>query len=199
MYILTKSKQLIKSAVVGGSVFALVAVPTAALAHGNAGNDDNGRQSSRQASSQHDKNRNNDRSNSWWQDKQHRHKTCEERQAALNQKATTYHDRYTKQLTGLNIVYSGLQTYAESGDVTVENYEALKAETNVSQANATTAVNAITAPQLNCEADSNSQSQSDSDNGNANSSLNASIKAAKDALSAYRHDVMQLFNAAINA
>lgn len=200
MHILTKSKQFIRSAVVGGSVFALVAVPSAALAHGNSGND-NGRQwqSGRQASSQQDRNRHDDRSNNWWHDKQNRHKTCEQRQDALNQKAASYKDRYTKQLNGLNIIYSGTQTYISSGGVTVENYDALKAEADASQAKATDAVNAIEAPQLNCDDDSNSDARLNSDDNNKNNSFNGTVKAAKDALADYRHDVMKLFNAAIDA
>lgn len=199
MRILTKSKQFIKSAAIGGTMLALVAAPTTALAHGGF-NNDNGRdrQSGRQASSQQDKNRGFDW-NKWWRDKQDRHKTCEERQAALDQKAATYRDRYTKQLNGLNIIYSGTQTYIDSGGVTVENYAALKAEADAGQANATSAVNAINAPQLNCEEDSNSQAQLDNDNNSSNGNLSNSVKAAKNALNDYRHDVMRLFNAAIDA
>jgi hypothetical protein len=198
MHILTKSKQRIKSIALGGSALVLLAVPSTALAHGGSNNGDNGRHqsSNRQVSSAHDKKHHD---NNWWRDKQNRHKTCDERQTALNQKATAAHDRYTKQLNGLNIVYSGIQTYVSSGEVTVENYEAMKAETDASQAAAAAAVGAIAAPQLNCEDDSNSDNQLNSDDDNKNNSFNGSVKAAKDALSEYRHDVMKLFDAAINS
>lgn len=199
MRILTKSKRFIKSAVVGGSMFALVAAPTTALAHGGY-NNNNGRDrsSGRQVSSQQDRNKGSDWNN-WWREKQNRHKTCEERQTALNDKTTSYKERYTKQLNGLNIIYSGTQTYIDSGGVVVENYAVLKAEADASQATATNAVNAISAPQLNCEEDSNSQARFDSDHNTSNGSLNNSVKTAKNALNDYRQDVMRLFNAAIDA
>ncbi len=202
MRVLTKSKRFIKSAVVGGSMFALVAAPTTALAHSSS-NSDNGRsQSGRQTNNQQDRGQDKSKGpdgNKWWRDKQDRHKTCDERQAAFNQKAATYKERYTKQLNGLNIVYSGTQTYIDSGGVTVENYPTLKAEADASQANATNAVNAINAPQLDCEEDSNNQARLDSDNNNSNGNFSNSIKTAKDALHDYRQDVMKLFNAAIEA
>lgn len=183
-------------------MFALVAAPTTALAHSSSNNDNGRSQSGRQANNQQDRGQDMSKGfdgNKWWRDKQDRHKTCDELQTTLNQKAAIYKERYTKQLNGLNIVYSGTQTYIDSGGVTVEDYATLKAEADASQANATNAVNAINAPQLDCEEDSNNQARLDSDNNNSNGNFSNSIKTAKDALHGYRQDVMKLFNAAIEA
>lgn len=214
MQVLTKSKQFIKGAAVTGSVAALLVAPGVAFAHGGGDNGDRGDRRDNNRSSQQSRSqgsqtaqRNQDKqksdSRSWWEwkherDRQDRHKTCDERQAALNNRATEYKEKYTKRLNGLNIVYGGVQTYVEGG-VTVENYDALNAEAAASQATATNAVGAIAAPQLNCDADDDDQAQMDNNSNGADATLNQQIKDAKNALGEYRHDVLVLFDAAINS
>lgn len=195
MHILTKSKHLVKIAAVTGSVVGVLAVPTAAFAHG----DTNGGQTQSQGQNQSQQNNNNrgpgGHSFAWWW--QQRHQSCSQRQQQLNQAAASAKDKDTKQLNGLNIVYNGVQDYSTS--VTIANYASLKTTTDADQTTATNAVNGITAPQLNCNSDANSQSQLDKDNSNTTNTTNNSIKAASDAINTYKHDVMNLFNAAINS
>jgi hypothetical protein len=211
MQVLTKSKQFIKGATVAGSVAALLIAPGAAFAHGGGdnGNKESRRdnrsskqQSNRSHVTQRQQDKQSQKSKSWWQskqnrDRQDRHKTCEERQAGLNQKADAARKKYTERLNGLNVIYTGTQAFVENGGATVENYEALKTQAGTSQANATAAVNAIAAPQLNCDG-TEDQSQADASNGSANTTLNQNIQAAKDAVKVYGRDVMTLFRTAIN-
>jgi hypothetical protein len=201
MHILTKSRQFIKTTAISASAAALLVAPGVAMAHGGSGGDDGSSHQSASHSQTHSQPQNkqsNKNANAARQARffKARHQTCEERQTALNNRAAAFQTKYTKQLNGLNIVYSGTQTYAAT--VTIQDYDALKASADASQAGATNAVNAITAPQLNCDG-TEDQGQADNDNNSANSTLNQQIKAAKDAVSAYQHDVFKLFNAAINS
>lgn len=190
MNILTKPKQIIKSTVVASSALALLVVPTTAFAHGSSGG--NGRDDNRQSSGQ-SKHGNRNQDDNWRKHRADHQKTCDERQQALNQKATQAHDRSQKQLNGLNIVLSGVQTYVTSEEIVVENYDSLNAKATADQASATAAVEAITAPQLNCG------DESDNSSNNSSAELSNKIKTAKQSLSAYKHDVKILFEAAIES
>lgn len=192
MHILNKSKRIVTSTAVGVSAFAAVAAPGAAFAHGwSANGDDNSHSGARQASSvqNHDSNIH--------QAGNQQLLPCDQQQAALNQKAADAQARYQKQLTGLNIMLSGVQTYVSSGDVTVVNYDDMNTKATADQTNATNAVNAIKAPTLNCVEGTNSVKSSDVSN--LNNSFNDSIKAARQAIYTYRQDVNTLFEAVINS
>lgn len=201
MQIFTKSKHIIKRTVLGGTALALILTPTAALAHSS--HDNGNRNQARGAAAkqaQHNKNKN-DR-NDWWNRNKNRQKlTCTERQDALNQRAADAKTKYTKKLNGLNIVYTGVQTYVSSGDVTVENYDALNAQVAADQTTATNAVNAIAAPQLNCDDQNSAAAMSDDDKTwhNRDNSTNDSINAARQAINVYRTDLNKLFEAVINS
>ncbi|HVV25743.1 MAG TPA: hypothetical protein VHC21_01800 [Candidatus Saccharimonadales bacterium] len=204
MHILTKSKNLVRGAAITGSVIGVLAVPAAAFAHGGY-NDGRVATAASQTQSQSQSQQSQSQTNQtyqghswawWWQQ---RHQTCDQRQQQLNQAAANAKSKDTKQLNGLNIVYTGTQDYITTGSITVANYDSLKATADADQTKATNAVNGITAPQLNCDSDANSQNQLDKDNSGATTTTNNSIKAASDALNTYKHDVLNLFNAAINS
>jgi|GEM_PF-6147932 len=201
MHILTKSKNFVRGAAITGSVVGVgvLAVPAAAFAHGGYNDGQRAVSTASQTQSQSQSQQNDKaykgHSWAWWW--QHRHQTCQQRQQQLNTTASNAKSKDTKQLNGLNIVYNGIQDYSTS--VTIANYADLKATTDADQAKATAAISGITAPQLNCDNDANSQAQTDKDNGSATRALNKSIKAASDALNTYKHDVWNLFNAAINS
>ena len=201
MQLLDKSKRIIKSTAVTSTVAALTLAPTAAFAHG--GNQDNGSRSSgnRTASSQQDKQKDNNRNNNWWNRNKDRQKlTCSERQDALNKRAADAKAKYTQRLKGMSFMYSGIQTYV-SGGITVPNYDAMNAQVAADQTNATNAVNAIAAPQLNCD-DQNSAAAMSDDNKTFHDhdiSTNDSINAAQQAVNTYRKSLNTLFEAAINS
>lgn len=205
MKILNRSKKVIKSAVIGGSAAAVLVVSPLAFAHGSNGDrsGDNRGSYSRHASAtsqqQKQKHGNDDRQrnhNAWWKKHQDRQKTCAEQQASVNQRATSKADKSKKKLNGLNIVYSGTQTYVSSGDVTVEDYGSLNANATASQTEATNAVGAVTAPQLNCDDTSDTTMEA---NKAALADYYNKERAADKAIATYRHDVMALFNAAIES
>ncbi len=204
MNVFTKSKRIMKSAAVTGTTLALVITPTVALAHGGGHDDSNKDSSHRTAAAQQaqQKQKHNSRQGDWSNRNKNRQKlTCDQRQEALNQKAADAKTKSLKRLTGLNIVLNGIQTYVSSGDVTVENYDAMNAQVTADQAAATNAVNAIAATQLNC-ADQNAAAANSDDDKTFHShenSTNDSINAAKDALKTYRKDLNTLFEAVINS
>ncbi len=210
MTVLTKSKQSLKKVIAGASAVALLAAPASALAHGGGGrggddgqsNQNNRPSVAQQRSDTHngwgqtdhgrdgDKNKN-DNDARFRKQQADKQKTCDEQQAAINQRAANTTARFTKKLNGLNIVYGGIQTYVASGDVNVPNYDALNNAAATSQANATAAVGAIQAPTVNCD-DSSSY-------GAANATLDQTTQNAFQALTGYRQDVMQLFNAVLES
>jgi len=201
MNVFTKWKRIMKSAAVTGTTLALVLTPTAALAHGG-GQDDSNSDSSRRTAVAQQKNKNDNRWSDWSNRNKHRQQlTCDERQAALNQKAADAKTKYEKRLTGLNIIYSGVQTYVSSGGIVVENYDAMNATVTADQTAATNAVNAIAAPDLNCD-DQNAAAATSDDNKtfhDRDNSTNDSINAAREAVNTYRKDLNKLFEAVINS
>ncbi|MFO0781765.1 MAG: hypothetical protein U0524_02630 [Candidatus Saccharimonadales bacterium] len=205
MKILNRSKKVIKSAVIGGSAAAVLVASPLAFAHGSNGDrsgDNKGSYSrhasatSQQQKQKHDGDRQRNDNNWWWKQRHDRQKTCAEQQAAVSQRAASKADKSQKKLNGLNIVYSGTQTYATSGDVTVENYDTLNAKATASQTAATNAVGAITAPQLNCDDTSDATMQANKD---ALNDYYTKERTADKAIGMYRHDVMVLFNAAVES
>lgn len=201
MHILNKSKRIITSTAVGVSAFAVVAAPGAAFAHGWSSGSDNNRGNAKQASSNNMQDKHGQSSPS---NKQNNSNLlpCDQQQQILNQRTANAQARYQKQLTGLNIMLSGIQTYVSSGDVSVDNYDSLNAKATASQAVATDAVNSIKAPVLNCvnNADQTSSNMVKLDEvANGNTGLQSSIKAARQALYGYRQDVNKLFEAVINS
>jgi len=215
MQAIDKSKRTIKQAALSGTALALILTPTAALAHSSHDNGDRGNDNRRSASSQQkqrgdnrsdrndrDRGDRNNRFSTWWQQNRDRQKlTCDQKQAVLNQRAADAKEKYAKKLTGLNIIYSGVTTYVSSGDVTVENYDALNAQVAADQTTATNAVNAIAPTQLNCP-DPNAAAAASDDNKTFHShenKTNESINAARQALNAYKRDLNTLFEAVINS
>lgn len=218
MKVLTRSKRIINTAAVTGATLALVAAPTLTFAQngersgGNRGGNDNRHGNTSQQRRGGDGSRNDFNANRHGDKnsartaaylaamRENHKKTCSERQAWLNQNAADAKARSEKKLTGLNIMLSGVQTYVASGEVNVPNYDALNAAAVSSQTNATTAVNAIAAPQLNCDDEATVQNTLDSNKSQQyDKSMNQSIKAAKDALNIYRKDVHNLFEAALES
>lgn len=200
-----RSKRILKSTAVTGTVAALTLTPTAAVfAHG--GGHDNGSRDNKQAStaqqSQQDKQKNKGNFNDWFNRNKNRQKlTCTQRQDILNQRAAAIKDKDTKKLNGLNIVYTGVQTYVSSGGITVDNYDTMNTRVAADQTDATNAVNAIAAPQLNCD-DPNSAAAVSDDNKtfkHNDDSTNNSINEAQKALNTYRKDLNTLFEAVINS
>lgn len=195
MQILNRTKRIIKSTVIGGSAAAVLVASPVAFAHGSSHSGDDDHNRSSRGSSHHvasaDHRRNDDFKRKHHQQMQ---KTCAEQQAAANRQADSAKTRDTKKLNGLNIILSGTQSYATSGDVTVENYDTLNATATTSQTNATNAVNAIVAPTLNCDDDSAADA-----NKVALSDFNNQVKTADKSLATYRHDVFTLFNATIES
>lgn len=199
MSIFTNYKKGIRSTVLGVSASALlIATPAAAFAHGGgSGNTSGSRNDSRHSQAQMaSKHSDGDKS---WQNRNTKPDpkptpTCAELQASLNQRAVDAAARKTKQLTGMNIVLTGVQTYVSSGNVTVSNYDALNANATANQTLATNAVAAIVAPQIDC----NDTANLTKNNKVANDTLNQSIWNAHKALNGYRHSEMNLFNAVIN-
>lgn len=199
MQLLDKSKRIIKSTAVTGTVAALTLVPASALAHGG-GQDNGSRNDSKNASAHQVKHKDNSR-NDWWNRNKNRQKlTCSERQDALNKKAADAKARYTQRLKGMGIVYSGIQAYV-SGGVTVPDYDALDARVTADQTNATNAVNAIAAPQLNCDDQNSAAAMSDDDKTfhDHDKGTDGSINAAQKAVNAYRKSLNELFEAVINS
>ena len=119
--------------------------------------------------------------------------SCDQQQQALNTEANNTSSADKKKLTGLNIMLSGVQTYVSSGNVSVSNYDSMNATATNDQTTATTDVNAIAAPQLNCG------NESPSDYSNAQKQLTGEINTAKKALDTYGHDVMTMFQAVVNS
>lgn len=204
---LTKSKKVIKSTVIGGSAaFVLVASPLA-FAHGTSGDrGDRGNRGdrgsySRQASAsqqqKRDKQKQRHNHNNWWnKQREQRKKTCTEQQTAINQRAERDTNKDSKKLNGLNIMLSGVQTYASSEGVTIENYEELNNKAVASQQSATDATAAVVAPQLNCDDTSDETMKA---NKAAIRDYENKERAADRALAQYRHDVNVLFKAAIES
>ncbi len=171
MRTISNVKQVLKTSAAGVSALAILTLPAGALAHGGGdngrSNENNSRNQSRNDGNRDDKrygNRGDQQSNAkpavaadqqrgdnrqdnknWWDPKD-----CNERQAALNWRAADAQAKYTRQVTGLNIMLSGVQTYHASGAVTINNYDELNNKAVASQTNASNAVGAITAPQLDC-------------------------------------------------
>ncbi len=194
---LKKTKRIIKSTIVTGAALGLTFAPTAALAHGGSSSQSGSGGSSRQA--QQDKNRRG--FNDWFQRNKDRQKlTCTQRQDALNKQADAYKAQAQKRLTGMNIVYSGVQTYVSGGGIAVGNYDTMNAQVTAGQTAATDAVNAVSAPQLNCGDDNAAAAVSDDNKTfkHDHDAMNGSIGAAQKALNAYRKDLNQLFEAVIN-
>ncbi|HYH36049.1 MAG TPA: hypothetical protein VD706_00950 [Candidatus Saccharimonadales bacterium] len=207
MQLLDKSKRIIKSTTVTGTVAALTLAPVSAFAHGGSGGDNGSRgNNNRGASSQQErqnKQRNNNDFNDWWSRNKNRQKaTCSERQTALNNKAAAVKEKYTKRLNGLTIIYTGVQAYVTSGDVTVPaNYNEMNVRVSNDKAAAEAAVNAIAAPQLNCDDQNNAAAMSDDNRTfkDRDNRTNDSINAAQKALNIYRKDLNTLFEAVINS
>jgi hypothetical protein len=226
MKVLTKSKNLVRASIIGGSAAILLAAPSA-MAHGFNGNYSAGyQQGAHQGSVQtaaytqygnHNVNVSSNSNFKW--------ESCTQKQQALDQIASKIKSQDQKRLNGLNIILSGVQNYV-TGGVTVNNYAALNARSVSAQTTATNDVNAITAPQLNCSGTSTLTTTTDntstsgsstsgsstsgssttgssttttSSNGSAIASFNTSVQTANQALATYRHDVTDLFQAAINS
>ncbi len=207
MRMLTKSKKFIKSTVIGGSAAAVLVASPLALAHGGSDRGDGGgrggdrsshsRQASVDKQQKRDSNKQRNDNSYWWnKQREQRQKTCAEKQTALNDRAAKDTAKDGKKLNGLNIMLSGVQTYAASGDVTIENYEALNNAAIASQGTASASTAAVVAPQLNCEDTSDETNEA---NDVAIRDYYSKERAADKALATHRHDVMVLFQAAIES
>ncbi|HVV66851.1 MAG TPA: hypothetical protein VHB72_02120 [Candidatus Saccharimonadales bacterium] len=192
MSISTNIKRFLSTAAVSVLGIGLIAAP-AAFAHGSTNNGSQHAQYAAQFSPGVD-----NHSNSWWS-MWHKYNpgtptlSCSQQQQILNTEATNNASADKKKLTGLNIMLSGVQTYVSSGNVSVNNYDTLNATATNDQTTATTDVNAIAAPQLNCD------NESPSDYSNAQKQLSGEINTAKKALGTYGHDMMNLFQAVVNS
>jgi hypothetical protein len=178
---------------VGTIGIALAATP-AAFAHSMPSNSQSAHTASSQSQQQNQqKNNGHDPSWNWWHRGPWNKPSCQQIQTAMNQKVSATVPVYKKQLTGLGIMLSGIQTSENNGDITINNYDALNATVTNDQATSTADVNAITAPQLDCN------NASGQDESNAQNQLNSSIQKAQKDMAAYRHDLMNLFQAAVNS
>lgn len=181
----------------------MMLAPSAAFAYGGNNNDRGDRRNdNRQVAAQADankQNRDDRRGGNWW-DWDRWHKTCEERQAYLNQKAADAQDKSQKKLNGVNIMLGGVETYV-AGGVVVENYEALHNTATNDRTNATNAVNAIAAPDLNCGDDMAAATEAtDKDRASwRDNNLNQTIHEADKSLKTYGKSVNKLFDAAVNS
>lgn len=196
MHIMNRSNRIVKSTVLGATAFVVMMAPAAAFAHGNNGFGNDHRANLAVSQKNDDK-----RSNSnWWWNHDRQHKTCEERQMTLNQKAADAKDKSQKRLNGVNIMLNGVETYV-AGGVTVENYETMHTTAVTNQTNATNAVNAIAAPDLNCSDDNAAATESD-DKGRMqwrDNNMNDTVNNANKALKTYGKSVNVLFEAAVNS
>lgn len=112
-------------------------------------------------------------------------KTCQERQDQLNQKVANFKAAAQRDVTFQSSFYGFLQTFVTDQNITVSNYDALKADVEAKQAAATQAVDAVTAPDLNC----------DEQSPDLDAQANDSMKQARQALRDYRQALRNLTKA----
>ncbi len=198
MQLLKNPKKIIKSTVVSSAALALTLAPTAAFAHGSQGGDNGGSNSSHNnAASQQQAQRNN-----WLNWNRNRQKlTCDQRQAALTNQANAVKAKDTQKLKGFAVILTGVQQTYSGGGVTVANYDTMNAQVTSDQGNATNAVNAITAPNLNCDDQNSAAAVSDDSKTfkHDNDNMNSTISTAQQSLSRYGKDLNNLFEAVINS
>lgn len=117
-----------------------------------------------------------------------RQEVCERRQATMQRVIPRLATNATALKTAIDTVYQRVQGFYESGQLSVENYDELKAGADAAQAEATTAVAAVESYEF----------ELDCTNPNVARQLDGfrlAIQEAKDALKAYRVALVELISA----
>lgn len=146
---------------------------------------DNQDQSQRQ-NRRGDGNHNDEQRRGWWQwwrkPKPQPARTCEERQADVNQQITDFKSNAATYQSRLDTFYTYQQNYIAETGIVVENYEGLQNNINQAQTSAQAAVEAVSAPTLDCNQPEANDKQA----------VRQAKQAAKDSLNHYRAQVLQL-------
>lgn len=179
-----------RALLVGGSSALIIATPVSVMAHGNNGGDGN-RDNRGSQQKDHDKH---DNGNRWWKHKDENKPKppvdpakCAEWQTRLNEWVTNYKNTAGKDIL-LGSDYSVmLQAFVSTQGLTVENYEALNANVEAKKVAATTAVDAMNAPDLNCEADAAETTERGMEK--------STFKDAKKAMEEYKQSLKELTEA----
>lgn len=124
--------------------------------------------------------------------KEERAKTCENIQNAVNNKLKAFNNHADKYLTRLNDLFTKVQDYKTSQNITLTNYDTLVATVTQKQADATVAVGALKS--LGTTIDCTS-----SDPASMLASAKSGAAGARDALKAYRAALKDLVVALIQA
>ena len=157
MYNLTKLSKLIKSKT-GALLIAgtLVLTPSGvAFAHGgyndNRRSEDRNKHQNRSAQAEqnrdkkHDKNKDDKRKNH-----DHEAATCEQRQAAANQKVADYKNKAQQRFNGLSLFLANQQTFVTTNNISIENYAELNQKAEDAKTSASNALAATQAPTIDC-------------------------------------------------
>lgn len=144
---LTKFLKNFKGKIAAGAVGAvLVTSPGVALAHGSHDNHNRGDNGWSQRDNWSDNNRWNkhDNHDEWDQ-------TCEERQAAADQKIANYKTKAQEHFTGLGAYLFNQQTFVADNNLTIENYDKYNNKAVNAQVNAQAELDGIAAPTIDCD------------------------------------------------
>lgn len=164
----------------------MIAAPLGVSAHNRDKDDQQDTRRQEEFRRQHQNNDNN-RSKAFWH-KQHgdedKAKTCEERQASLNQKVADFKAAAQKDMVFQVSYYGFLQNFVTTQNISVSNYAELKAKVEAKELAAAQAVDVVTAPDLNC----------DEQNPNIDAKANDSLGQARAALNDYKRALRNFEN-----
>lgn len=191
-----KSSKLLRSSVISlAAVVFMGASSGAALATGDRNGDsfNDGRRSDQQSSQQRNNDDNGRHNGWWWQWWRRNHKpeeqppaeptrTCEERQADVDQQIVDFKANATTYHTRLSTFFSYQQNYVTETGITVDEYDGLVTNATQAKTNAQVSVDGVVSPTLDCDQPEDSDREA----------LKQATRQAKDDLNTYRRSVLQL-------
>lgn len=179
-------KMIKRSLMIAGAAAIVVATPVTVAAHSNRG-DDNNHGRSNKTSHRSDDNRR------WWKP-WHKDEDkpkpavdpakCAEWQTRLNEWVANYKATASKDILFGTDYSAMVQNFVTNQNLTPADYQALIAKVETEKAEATSAVDAMTPPDLNCENDPAETTERGIDR--------SSMKDAKRAMEEYKHALKEL-------
>jgi|GEM_PF-2301084 len=119
-------------------------------------------------------------------------KICQQHQADINKKIANLSTKAQNHLTAFNNVFTKVQAFQSSHNLSVSNYDTLVADATAKQTAATTAVNALKSVSVTVDC-------STADPASSIATVQTAASDARTALQAYRSSLLALVNALLDA